>query len=104
MDMVKLIVLYPRQEGGTFDMAYYREQHLPLARRLLGEALKGVSVEQGVKAGPLPAPYEVVCHMLFESVETLGAALNANLAALGGDIPNYTNVTPVFQVGEVVEG
>jgi len=101
--MVKLIVLYPRQEGSTFDMAYYREKHLPMTRRLLGDALKGVSVEQGVKSDPWPAPYEVVCHLLFESLESMGAALTANLPALSGDIPNYTNVAPVFQVGEVLE-
>ena len=102
--MVKLTVLYPRQEGGTFDMAYYREQHLPLCRRLLGEALKGLTVDQGVKADPWPSPYEVVCHLTFESLEAMGAAVNANLPALGADIPNYTNAKPVFQVSEIVEG
>jgi uncharacterized protein (TIGR02118 family) len=102
--MVKLIVLYPRQEGSTFDMAYYRERHLPMCRQLLGDVLKGITVEQGVKADPFPAPYEVVCQLLFESLDAMGPALNANLAALSGDIPNYTNVTPVFQVSRVVEG
>jgi uncharacterized protein (TIGR02118 family) len=102
--MIKLIVLYPRQEGSTFDMAYYRERHLPMTRRLLGDALKGVTVEEGVAADPWAAPYAVVCHLLFASLEEMGAALNANLPALSGDIPNYTNVTPVFQVGQVIEG
>jgi len=102
--MVKLMVLYPRQEGGTFDMAYYRERHLPMTRRLLGDALKGLSIEQGVKAEPWPAPYEVICHLFFESVDAMGAALLANQPALAADIPNYTNTTAVFQVSHVVEG
>jgi uncharacterized protein (TIGR02118 family) len=102
--MVKLTVLYPRQEGGTFDMAYYRETHLPLCRRLLGDALKGLTVEQGVTPDPFPAPYEVICHLLFESLDEMGAALMQHQPALAADIPNYTNVTAVFQVSHIVEG
>ena len=31
-------------------MAYYLNHHIPMVRQLLGSALKGVSVEQGISA------------------------------------------------------
>ena len=99
--MVKLTVLYPRQEGGTFDMNYYLDTHLPLARKLLAPVLKGLTVDEGVTAGDLPAPYAVVCHLAFDSLDQMQAALSAAQAALAADIPNYTNVEPVFQVSAV---
>jgi uncharacterized protein (TIGR02118 family) len=98
--MVKLSVLYPRQDGGTFDMNYYREKHVPLARRLLAGSLTGLTVDEGVA----DAPYVVMCHLHFATLEAMQAALAEHEPALGGDIPNYTNVTPVFQVSTVVEG
>lgn len=100
--MVKLTVLYPRQEGGSFDMPYYLERHLPMTRRLLGDALKGLAVDEGVSDARLPAPYAVICELLFDSQEAMQSALDENVAALSGDIANYTNVQPVFQFSRVV--
>jgi uncharacterized protein (TIGR02118 family) len=57
--MVKVSVLYPNREGTKFDMAYYLNRHIPMVEQLLGSALKGVSVEQGVSGEEpgSPAPY-----------------------------------------------
>src|SRR3954466_16258996 len=96
--MVKLTILYPRRDGYTFDMKYYRETHLPVAGRLLGAALKGLTVDEGVEPGALPSPYVAICEMLFDSVETMAPQLEKHKPALGADIPNYTNIEPVFQV------
>ncbi len=101
--MVKRSVLYPRQEGSTFDMAYYRQTHIPLAKRLLGDALTAVAIDEGVTGGELPAPYFAMGHLSFASLESMQAALAEHTAALQADIPNYTNVQPVFQVSNVVE-
>jgi hypothetical protein len=46
--MVKISVLYPNREGTKFDMAYYLNHHIPMVRQLLGSALQGVSVEEGI--------------------------------------------------------
>jgi hypothetical protein len=48
--MIKVSVLYPNVAGTKFDMAYYLNHHIPMVRRLLGSALKGVSVEHGFPA------------------------------------------------------
>jgi uncharacterized protein (TIGR02118 family) len=101
--MIKVSVLYPNQEGCTFDMAYYCNTHIPMVRRLLSPALKGVAVERGIGgiAPGSPAPYIAMGHLLFDSVEAFQQAFEAHAQALLADIPNYTNTQPVIQVSEV---
>ena len=57
--MVKVSVLYPNRAGTKFDMTYYLNHHIPMVRRLLGSALKGVSVEHGISGEEpgLSAPF-----------------------------------------------
>ena len=100
--MIKVSVMYPNTEGSDFDMAYYLHTHIPLVQRLLGAALKGVAVDQGVggKEPGSPAPYLAVGHLLFESPEAVQTALGA-LQALLADIPNFTNSEPTVQISEV---
>ena len=101
--MVKVTVLYPNQPGDRFDIAYYCKTHIPLVQRLLGKALKGVAVEQGIAGFPpgSPAPFLAVGHLMFDSVEAFQKALEPHAAAIMGDIPNYTNTQPVIQISEV---
>ena len=99
--MFKLSVMYPKSEDLKFDMDYYRESHVPMMRRLTGERLKGFSVDRAATGPDLPAPYAVIAHLLFESVETMQAVLGEHGATLMADIPNYTNAQPVIQVSEI---
>ena len=46
--MTKVSVLYPNGENKTFDMNYYCNTHLPMVSKLLGDALKGATVEKGL--------------------------------------------------------
>jgi hypothetical protein len=43
-----------------------------------------------------------MCHFLFESVEAFMAAFLPHAPELQGDIPNYTNVSPLIQINEVL--
>jgi uncharacterized protein (TIGR02118 family) len=99
--MIKISVMYPSGEGSTFDMAYYLETHVALARKLLGAALKGMSVDQGIGIPGTPAPYLAMGHLLFDSMEDMNAALDTHGAELKADIPNYTNAPATIQVSEV---
>jgi hypothetical protein len=38
--MVKVSVLYPSRAGNRFDVEYYIGVHMPMAKRLLGDAVK----------------------------------------------------------------
>ena len=101
--MIKVSVLYPNQEGYTFDMAYYCDRHMPMVRQLLGGTLKGMSVEQGisgVEPGSRPS-YLALGHLLFESVAAFQTAWGPHAQKIIGDIPNYTNSPPTIQISEV---
>lgn len=101
--MIKVSVMYPNGEGKTFDMTYYLEKHIPMARQKFGAALKGVAVEQGLggaEPGSRP-PYLALGHLLFESVEAFQSSLALHGPALLADIPNYTNAQPTIQISEV---
>jgi uncharacterized protein (TIGR02118 family) len=101
--MIRLTVLHPKVEGNTFNLAYYLEKHIPLARAKFGAALKGVTVDAGVGGMPpgSPAPFVVIAQLLFESVDTMKAAFAAAGTALRDDQPNFTGVSPTMQVSEV---
>lgn len=101
--MVKISVMYPNKAGTKFDMEYYLHHHIPLVRQLLGSALKGVWVEQGI-SGFEPgssAPYVAAGHLLFDSSETFQASFGPHARAIMEDIPKYTNSQPTIQIGEV---
>ena len=101
--MIKVSVLYPKQEGSHFDMDYYCATHMPMAQSLLAPAIKGIAVEQGIcgNTPDVPPTYAAMGHLFFESLEAFLAAFVPNAAALGNDIPNYTNVQPTIQISEV---
>jgi uncharacterized protein (TIGR02118 family) len=104
--MVKISILYPNDKNARFDLDYYVRKHMPLAIKLLGAhtGYRSVSVERGIDGAfqGADAPYVAVCHFQFDSPEDLNAALAAEGPILQGDIPNYTDITPIFQVGEVL--
>ena len=101
--MIKVSVLYPNGADTKFDMAYYLNHHIPMVRRLLGSALRGVSVEHGI-SGAEPgsaAPYIAAGHLLFDSVQSFQESVAPHAQELTEDIPKYTNSKPLFQIGEV---
>ena len=101
--MIKVTVVYPNSPGSRFDIAYYCKTHIPLVQRLLGTALKGVAVEQGI-AGGTPgsaAPYLAIGQLQFDSVEAFQASFGPQAQEIMSDIPHYTNVQPVIQISEV---
>ena len=101
--MIKVSVLYPAEPGSRFDDEYYFNEHMPMTGRLLGPALQSVSVEKGI-SGAMPdqsAAFVMTCHLVFESTEAFYAAFVPHAAAIQGDIPNYTDVEPIIQIGEI---
>jgi uncharacterized protein (TIGR02118 family) len=101
--MVKVSILYPRKDGATFNMNYYLDSHMPMARQKLGAACKGVAVEQGLAGGAPGAPptYAAMGHLLFDSAESFQAAFGPHAATIMADIPNFSTVEPVIQISEV---
>ena len=99
--MIKVSVLYANRDGATFDMDYYCNVHVPLVRRLLGDALKGGEVDQGISTLLGPTAYVAIGHLWFDSVDAFQASLATHGAEIMADIPKYTNIEPVIQISEV---
>jgi len=102
--MIKVSLLYPHEEGKTFDMDYFVNKHVPLTLQRVGTACKSGAVEQGISGGtPGSAPtYIAMGHMYFETVEDFTSSFSPHANELMGDIPNYTNITPIIQISEVM--
>jgi len=103
--MIKVSVLYPNTPDSRFDVDYYTSVHMPMAVRLLGSALKAVSVEIGV-GGAVPgdpAPFAAIAGFTCESVEEFTAAFMPVADQLQGDIPKYTDIRPILQISEIKE-
>jgi uncharacterized protein (TIGR02118 family) len=89
-------VLYPTGDGRIFDHDYYRDRHVPLALRTWG--LEKAEIDKGVDG-----PYVAAVHFQFDSLETMTAALSVEGSAqVTADVANYTDITPVVQVSEIV--
>jgi uncharacterized protein (TIGR02118 family) len=101
--MIKVSVLYPNNEGSSFNMDYYLNSHFPMLKDRLGDACTGVAVEAGLGGGApdAPATYIAMGHIYFDSMESFQAAFGPHADEIMGDIPNYTDIEPIIQVSEV---
>jgi uncharacterized protein (TIGR02118 family) len=97
--MIRVSIMYPRSDDSTFDMDYYLKSHMPLVQREVGDALKGVEVDEGV-GGDHPAPYHCIGFLTFDSVDAFFTAM-AGAPETAADMPNFTNATPQVQISEI---
>jgi uncharacterized protein (TIGR02118 family) len=102
--MIKVSVLYPDGNGKTFDMDYYCKKHVPVVSGLLGDAIKGATIEKGLGGGApnSPATYVAMGNLYFNSIESFENSFGLNAEKIMEDIPNYTNIEPVIQISEVM--
>jgi uncharacterized protein (TIGR02118 family) len=101
--MIKVSVLYPSKPGNRFDVDYYLTVHMPMSARLLGTAVKEISIEIGIAGGGPnePAPFAAIVGFACDSVDVFMAAFTPVVGQLQGDIPNYTDIEPVIQISEI---
>ncbi len=99
--MIRVNVMYPKQENGNFDYDYYLSTHMPLVEKRWGNVVRGMEVYKGLGgAGGAPEPYVTVASLKFDSVQAFEQALDAHAPEIMGDIPNFTNINPVVQIEE----
>jgi uncharacterized protein (TIGR02118 family) len=102
--MIKLSVMYPYSPDGHFDYEYYRDTHMPLIKERMGDYCKYYTVDQGlggVTPGSSPA-FVAMCHVYSDSIESLMAGIGPHAAELAADVANFTNLTPIQQISEVL--
>lgn len=101
---IKLTVLYPNEAGKTFNMEYYSNNHVALLGKLLGDAVIGATIENGLGGGApnSTAPFVAIGNLYFNDMESFENSFGPNAAEIMADLPNYTNIEPTVQISEVV--
>jgi uncharacterized protein (TIGR02118 family) len=101
--MIKLSIFYPYSEGKKFDMDYYSNNHVPMVNNILGNSLRGMTIDKGLSGGVPGAklPYMAIGNMFFDSMNDM-QTIFASADQIMRDLPNFTNIDPVFQVSEVI--
>src|SRR5215467_5142196 len=102
--MIKVSVMYPNKPGVRFDHDYYRTKHLPLIKSRMGAALKYYTIDKGLADGngKSPGAYVAMCHLLCDSVDEYRSSFGPHAHEIEADIRNFTDVTPIVQISEVV--
>ena len=103
--LFKISILYPFAEGKTFNMEYYETKHMPMVAAFLGTNLVKYSIEKGIANGMpnQPLPYMAIGIFYVKSISEYQAAIGPHIADIRADFPNYTNISPVVFVSEVVK-
>jgi uncharacterized protein (TIGR02118 family) len=103
--MIRITILYPAQPDARFDFDYYRARHAPLLLARLGPfGITRSEIDRGIADGAGVEPeYFAVAHLHARDLAGFHAGLQAHRAELVADIPNFTNLTPVLQVSEVLD-
>jgi uncharacterized protein (TIGR02118 family) len=104
--MIKVSVMYANKPGARFNHAYYRDKHMPLVKARMGDACTFYTVDKGLGGGAPgePATYIAMCHIYCDSVEAFQSGFGPHAAKILADIPNYTDLTPIVQISEVMVG
>ncbi|MEG6508362.1 EthD family reductase [Methyloligella sp. 2.7D] len=102
--MIKVSVMYPNEPGARFDHEYYAEKHMPMVASKMGNSLLRYTVDRGIAGGApgTDAAFVGMCHLFCDSVESFQEGFGPHADEIMADIPNYTDLSPVIQISEVV--
>jgi len=99
--MIAMKIFYPNREDVWFDLDYYINHHMRMAKELAGTLCRGITIEAAIDNKDLP--YIAIGTELYESVEDYHTALDAHRELLRNDIANFTNITPIVQFLDIKE-
>jgi uncharacterized protein (TIGR02118 family) len=103
--LIKVSVMYPYAECKTFNMEYYETKHMPMVARFLGSNLVKYTIEKGIASGipNQPLPFMAIGTFYVKNLSDYQAAIGPNRDAIRADFSNYTNISPVILVSEVIK-
>jgi|SRR5450432_3053425 uncharacterized protein (TIGR02118 family) len=87
--MARLIVMYKvPKDAGAFDR-YYRDTHIPIAKRIPG--LRKYEVSEGPVATPAgPSPFHLIAILHFDDIASIQRAFGSPEGqAAAGDVQNF---------------
>ena len=102
--LIKVSIMYPFAEGKTFNMEYYETRHMPMVAKFLGSNLVKYTIEKGIASGMpnTPLPFMAIGSFFVKDLSAYQAAITPNRDAIRSDFSNYTNISPVILVSEIV--
>lgn len=101
--MIKVSVMYPNGPDAQFDQAYYCDRHMPMVKKLMGDALQYYTVDRALPGqSDANVPYIAAGHLFCASLDAFNAGFGPHTKEIMADIPNYTNLKPVMQFSEVL--
>lgn len=102
--MIKLSVMYPYSPDAHFDYEYYCHTHMPLIKQRMGDRCKYYTVDKGLGGATPGSPpaFVAMCHIYSDSIESLMEGIGPHAAELTADVANFTSLTPVQQISEVL--
>jgi len=103
--LIKISIMYPYAEGKTFNMEYYETKHMPMVAGFLGSNLIKYTIEKGLASGipNQPLPFMAIGIFYVKSLSDYQAAIGPHINAIRTDFSNYTNISPVILVSEVIK-
>lgn len=95
-------VLYKVSLNDKFNIDYYMKTHVPLVKKLWGPfGLQNVQVLRGTGLiNGDPSAYHVIALLDFISSDAFQSAAEKHGAQVLGDVPNFTDGTPIIQFNE----
>ena len=99
-----ITVMYENVDDATFDLDYYLNKHMPLVDEKFARfGIKGWRVVKAVDgpAGDKPL-YNIIATLEFDTPQQFRDAVAAEAEAVFGDVPNFSNRSPVVVIGDVV--
>jgi uncharacterized protein (TIGR02118 family) len=105
LPMFCVSVLYPANSASTFNLDYYLDSHIPLAKKLLTpHGLQRVEVTRSVALPPgASVPFHTIGQLYFATMQDLEKGLASAGQQLIEDIPNYySGGEHIVQINEVV--
>lgn len=97
-----LQVLYPTDNGTTFDHEYYATKHMEVVGEAIGAHIESTVITKAHSGAPgAPAGFHVIATILFADQAALDAAL-AEIGPAVEDIANFYSGEPMMLIGEVL--
>jgi len=100
-NMIRASVMYPNEQGKKFDFDFYIKKHMVLVHKKLDSlGLVRSEVDKAVEAD---APFIVIGHLYFNSLEEFQNGFFAHAAEFGADLANYTDIIPQMQISQIIK-
>lgn len=97
--MIRVLVLYPKGDGRTFDAEYWLNTHMPLVASSWSKLQRWEA-----DLGGDEMPYFAAAHLFFANPDDLANTMESPEAGIVmGDVPNYCNFEPIISVHAVAK-